>query len=82
MQCLEVAAAAAAIYLQNSAAQFASELWQFVASGLSVQAHDRLVFGAQESADRHRSAGAPMNAEGCQSLLALIMTSLEPPEAD
>lgn len=64
MQCLEVTAAAAAAYLQDAAAQFASELWSFVDSGLSVQAHDRLVFGAQDSAGRQRIAGAPMNAEG------------------
>ena len=73
MQCLEVTAAAAAAYLQDSAAQFASELWTFVASGLSVQAHDRLVFGAQDCADRQRSAEAPMNAEGSQLLFATIM---------
>ena len=82
VQCLEVTAAAAAAYLQDTAAQFASELWTFVASGLSVQAHDRLVFGAQDSASRQRSSGAPMNAEGNQSSLALIITSLEPSKAD
>ena len=70
VQCLEAAAAAAAPYLQASAALFAAELWSFLASGLSIQAHDRLVFGASKSADR-RCSGAPMDAAGTESLSAL-----------
>lgn len=82
VQYIEVTAAAAAAYLQDSAAQFASELWKFVASGLSIQAHDRTVFGAQESANRRHSAGVPMNGEDTENHSALTLTVLEPPEAE
>ena len=81
VQCLEVTAAAAAAYLQESAAQFAAELWSFVASGLSIQAHDRTVFGVQESTSSQHNAGVPMNGEGIKNHSALTMTTLEPIEA-
>ena len=87
LQCLEVTAGAAAAYLQNSAAQFASELWSFVASGLSIQAHDRLVFGAQEgtnrpSSGRQHSAGVPMKAEGIGIVFAFVDGKSERPGAE
>ena len=64
VQFLEILAAATTAYLKESADQFASELWKFVASGLSIQAHDRLVFGTHDVEDRQRAKGAPLTAAG------------------
>ena len=64
VQFLEVVAAATAAYLKESAGQFASELWKLVASGLSIQAHDRLVFGTHGVEDGQDAKGPPMTAAG------------------
>jgi hypothetical protein len=57
-QWLETVSAAAAPYLFDSAAQFARELWSFVASGLAVDAHDRAVFSLADEAPAAASAEA------------------------
>lgn len=74
MSCLqwtESVAAAARAYLFDSAPRFASELWGFAASGLSLEAHDRATFGLEEQpamppADAAAGAGAPLAA--CEPL--------------
>jgi hypothetical protein len=48
-QWLEEVGNAARAYLFDSAELFAAQLWHFVASGLSVGAHDRAVFGLDEA---------------------------------
>lgn len=64
VQFLEVVAAATTAYLKDSAGHFASELWKFVASGLSIQAHDRLVFGTRDVEDGQHAKGPLMTAAG------------------
>ena len=64
-QCLEVASGAAGLYLQDLSGRFAAELWEYVASGLSIQAHDRAVFGAgTETREQHECEEAMRLAGG------------------
>jgi hypothetical protein len=79
VQFLELVAAATAPYLKESANQFASELWKFVASGLSIQAHDRLVFGTHDVEDRQRAKGAPMSAAGAPDPPSIAGSTNMPP---
>ncbi|CAL8464231.1 g3766 [Coccomyxa elongata] len=46
---VEAVAAAAKPYIFGNAAQFAGHLWAFIASGMSVAAHDAAVFGTDEA---------------------------------
>ena len=63
-QCLEVTSGAAALYLQDLSSRFAAELWEYVASGLSIQAHDRAVFGAGTEARKQHECEEAMRAAG------------------
>lgn len=79
VQWVEAVAAAAKPYIFGNAAQFAGQLWAFIASGMSVAAHDDAVFGTDEApvaaadacakefggpSNRHTSEGSSSQSRG------------------
>lgn len=71
-QWVEAVAAAAKPYIFGNAAQFAGQLWAFIASGMSVAAHDAAVFGTDQAPGAAASAsategGGPSNRHGWHS---------------
>ena len=75
-QCLEVASAAAASYLQDLSGRFATELWEYVASGLSIQAYDRAVFGRGPEARKQHESKEAMNSAGRPAAYLLLLQAV------
>ena len=69
-QFLEVASGAAALYVQDLSSTFATELWEYVASGLSIQAYDRAVFGASAETRKQHESEEAMRLAGRASIAA------------
>ncbi|BDA49350.1 hypothetical protein COCOBI_13-4620 [Coccomyxa sp. Obi] len=74
-QWVEAVAAAAEPYIFGNAAHFAGQLWAFIASGMSVAAHDAAVFGTDrtpaETAKENDSAkedGGPSQRHGWHTI--------------
>ena len=74
LQWLGTVAAAARAYLFESAELFAAQLWHFIASGLSLEAHDRAVFGLDETAAT--PAAPPVPVSGRLAVWSCVQSDL------